>query len=108
MKNFRQLITALVIISILGSCSKKTHPAESTSTSTTNTSAAKPASPAPVKKVKTVVPKVIIVNDSVASKTFDGRYYYDLGGHRYWRSNKDGKYYIYNKSMNSDPAFKKQ
>lgn len=106
MKNFRHIITALVILVITGSCSRKTHPAESTSVSTTNTT--KPASTVPVKKVKTVVPKVIVVNDSVASKTFDGRYYYDLGGHRYWRSNKDGKYYIYNKSMVSDPAFKKQ
>jgi len=106
MKNIRHIITALVIISIFGNCSRKTHPAESTSVSTTSTT--KTASVAPVKKVKTVVPKVIVVNDSVASKTFDGRYYYDLGGHRYWRSNKDGKYYIYNKSMNSDPAFKKQ
>ena len=53
------------------------------------------------------VPKVIAVNDKYANKSVDGRYYYDLEGHRYWRSNKDGKYYLFNKSMQTDEAFKK-
>ncbi|HMJ46048.1 MAG TPA: hypothetical protein VK498_01875, partial [Ferruginibacter sp.] len=59
------------------------------------------------KKEVEPTPKVITVNDIAAKKTIDGRYYYDLMGHRYWRNNKDGKYYIYNKSQHNDPAFKK-
>ena len=78
-------------------CSKKGHPAK------TDTAVVKK-----VPMVKTPVPKVIVVNDQIAKRTFDGRFYYDLEGRRYWRSNKDGKYYLYNKSMYSDPAFKAQ
>ncbi|MEP6710795.1 MAG: hypothetical protein ABJA37_00185 [Ferruginibacter sp.] len=39
-------------------------------------------------------PQVIIVNDKAAGKTTDGKYYYDLNGFRYWKNNKDGKYYL--------------
>ena len=78
-------------------CSKKSHPAK------IDTAVVKK-----VPMVKTPVPKVIVVNDQIAKRTFDGRFYYDLEGRRYWRSNKDGKYYLYNKSMYSDPAFKAQ
>lgn len=53
------------------------------------------------------IPKVMVVNDKYAKKSVDGRFYYDLQGHRYWRSNKDGKYYLFNKSMLTDEAFKK-
>ena len=61
----------------------------------------------PVKsKPTTATPKVILVDDRAAKKSVDGRYYYDLGGHRYWRNNKDGKYYLFNKSMYTDDAFK--
>jgi len=60
----------------------------------------------PVKKTVEPTPKVITVSDVAARKTIDGRLYYDLMGHRYWRNNKDGKYYLYNKSMQTDPAFK--
>lgn len=59
------------------------------------------------RKPKIPIPTVITVNDNVARKSVDGRLYYDLQGHRYWRSNKDGKYYIFSKSMQSDPAFQK-
>jgi len=59
------------------------------------------------RKALTTVPKVIVVNDQFAKKSVDGRYYYDLQGHRYWKNNKDGKYYIFNKSMTTDPSFKK-
>ena len=55
---------------------------------------------------KDIIPNVIVVNDKVARKSIDGRYYYDLLGHRYWRNNKDGKYYLFNKSMYSNDAFK--
>ena len=62
----------------------------------------------PVKpKPKETIPKVIAVGDNAAKKSVDGRLYYDLQGHRYWRNNKDGKYYLYNKSMATDPDFKK-
>ena len=110
MKKAQLVITALVMLFFVISCSKKTQPNTSRlvygsdSSRTVNSTAAKVAAS---KKIKTKVPKVIVVNDNVASKTFDGRYYYDLDGHRYWRSNKDGKYYLYNKSMATDPNFRK-
>lgn len=51
------------------------------------------------------IPKVITVNDRAAHRSVDGRYYYDVDGHRYWRNKYDGKYYLFNKSMFSDDAF---
>jgi hypothetical protein len=85
---------------ILSSCSKKSQPVSS--------AAVKPAETKPVKKavVKTAVPKVIVVNDSVAKRSVDGRYYYDLEGRRYWRNNRDGKYYLFHKSMFENEDFK--
>jgi hypothetical protein len=125
-KSFAAIIIPL--LAMLAGCSKKTTPTRTTQetpvsitipdTSTivsdtvavamvkTDTVAA--VKKAPIKrKVKEPVPKVISVNDAAAKKSVDGRFYYDLQGHRYWRNNKDGKYYLYNKSMNSDPDFKK-
>jgi hypothetical protein len=49
---------------------------------------------------------VITVNAAAAKRSVDGRYYYDLEGHRYWRNNRDGKYYLFNKSMFDNPDFK--
>lgn len=97
------IIAALFVIISINSCSKRTHP-----TAGDTVSAARPAETATVKKatVKTAVPKVIMVNDSVAKRSVDGRYYYDLGGRRYWRNNRDGKYYLFNKSMYDNPDFK--
>lgn len=91
-----------LIILLATSCSKKSHP-ETTTTTTTA-----PAASTPAKKttVKTAVPKVITVNDKVAKRSVDGRYYYDLEGHRYWRNNRDGKYYLFHKSMFDNPDFK--
>jgi len=61
----------------------------------------------PVKKaVHTPVPKVITVDDRGAKKAVDGRLYYDLEGHRYWRNYKDGKYYIFREGLFDDPDFK--
>jgi hypothetical protein len=57
------------------------------------------------KVIHTPVPKVISVTDSLAKKSVDGRLYYDLMGRRYWRNNKDGKYYLFNKAMYSNPAY---
>lgn len=98
------LITAFLIIITINSCSKKNHPSGTTATKSADSTAATKI----VKKrpLITTVPKVITVNDKVAKRSVDGRYYYDLNGHRYWRNNKDGKYYLFNKSMFDDDAFK--
>ena len=121
------ILPVFVLLFMIG-CSKKTVPVQPTtvskpvakpavvkSTPTDSVAAIKtdtssvvstPVKPV-VKKPVESTPKVISVNDKAAKKTIDGRYYYDLLGHRYWRNNKDGKYYLYNKSMHTDPAFKK-
>lgn len=108
----------MFIIFALTSCSKKSHPAASDKVTVTPIKGI--ATPSEVsnnkevvekKKVvrtrpKEVFPAVITVNDSAARKSVDGRYYYDVLGHRYWRNNKDGKYYLFNKSMYNNPDFK--
>lgn len=104
-------IIAITITTGLLSCSKKIHPDTSTITvsgGTNNDNTANSAAKKAVikKKLQEPVPKVISVNDLSAQKTVDGRYYYDLQGHRYWRNNKDGKYYLFNKSMYTNDAFK--
>lgn len=100
---FRKILisSALFTAILLAACSKKSHPSTSNTTEvkTTATTTEKP-------KEKEAIPKVISVNDKVALKSVDGRLYYDLQGHRYWRNNKDGKYYLFNKSMYNNPAFK--
>ena len=101
MNKIRLLISVILIITI-SSCSKKTQPSSTTST-TTKSAETKTVKP---KTIKTAVPKVITVNDKYAKRSIDGRYYYDLEGRRYWRNNKDGKYYLFNKSMYDDPDFK--
>jgi hypothetical protein len=58
------------------------------------------------KTTPAAVPKVIMVNDNVAKKNIDGRLYYDVEGRRYWRNYNDGKYYLFNRSMYTDSAFK--
>lgn len=97
------------------SCSKKTIPEKNGSTTTTeNKMPEEKLTPKPdtstyiVKRkvIKTAVPKVITVNDVAAKKTVDGRLYYDLNGKRYWRNKRDGKYYLYDKSMYNNPDFK--
>ncbi len=108
MKNILAVTTAVFILFLFNSCNRKTNP-ETNSGRYVLDANNKPVAVKTVKakKTKTVIPKVIVVNDAVASKTFDGKYYYDLEGRRYWRSKKDGKYYLYNKSMATDPDFKK-
>lgn len=66
---------------------------------TTEKPAAKPAD-------KPNFPNVISVNDDAASKSVDGRLFYDVLGHRYWKNYKDGKYYLFDKSMYNNPDFK--
>ncbi|MGG9964157.1 hypothetical protein [Ferruginibacter sp. SUN106] len=93
---------------LLWGCGRKQVPQQTDSVTSAKTSgavattSAKPAT----KKTPVAVPKVIVVNDNVATKSFDGRLYYDLNGHRYWRNYNDGKYYLFNKSMYADSAFK--
>jgi hypothetical protein len=94
---------------LIFSCGKKNVPQSSSDvTAATVSNTSKPVIKKPVVKKVPAAPvaKVIIVNDSVAKKSFDGRLYYDVDGHRYWRNYNDGKYYLFNKSMYSDPAFK--
>ena len=109
MKRFNKKIHPFIFCAIFfsaalfSSCSRKSHPSASSSASTeVKTDEYK----AVVKKPKATFPKVIAVNDSAATKSVDGRLYYDVMGHRYWKNYKDGKYYLFNKSMYSDPAFK--
>jgi hypothetical protein len=91
------LIVFLVLVT--ASCSHKTAPA-------------KTPEPAPEVKVvtrktvkKTPVPKSIVVNDKAATRSVEGRYYYDLEGRRYWRNRRDGKYYLYYKGMFENKDF---
>ncbi|HWH64205.1 MAG TPA: hypothetical protein VNS50_13060 [Ginsengibacter sp.] len=102
------LIVSILMTVLIFSCSKKTHPSKTSSESVVKTTDTT-ATTKPVTKTKTKVPlpKVIVVNDSAAHKSVDGRLYYDMMGHRYWRNNKDGKYYLFNKSMYNNPDFNK-
>jgi hypothetical protein len=98
----RTLLAIFIAFTAITSCSKK-HTPQTTAASTSATPVAKKTA---VKKTVVAVPKVIVVNDSVAKKNIDGRLYYDLQGHRYWRNYDDGKYYLFNQSMYTDKAFK--
>lgn len=114
------LVVVSIIVLTVQSCSKKTIPNRTTIQTQikSDTSqvismhdtlvAIKPIIKTVKKqKPKESIPQVMAVNDKFAKKSVDGRFYYDLQGHRYWRSNKDGKYYLFNKSMLTDAAFKK-
>lgn len=61
--------------------------------------------PAPKPVAKPEFPKVISVNDNAANKSIDGRLFYDVLGHRYWKNYNDGKYYLFDKSMYNNPDF---
>lgn len=91
------IFITFLTLAVVNGCSKRTNPA---------TTATEPAKPSKKATVKTAVPKVIVVNDKVAKRSVDGRYYYDLEGRRYWRNNRDGKYYLFHKSMFDNPDFK--
>ncbi len=99
-------IVAFLMSLLIFSCSRKTHPAKTTSETTKKTDTTSTEKAIVKKRPKAVFPKVIVVNDSAASKSVDGRLYYDVMGHRYWRNYKDGKYYLFNKSMYNNPDFK--
>lgn len=112
-----KLLTAFCIaVSVLvTACSKKTIPeAPEKPTVTYNGKVMTNSSPASTAKTNTkrtmvkrtaAIPKVIVVNDKAAKKNIDGRLYYDINGHRYWRNYDDGKYYLFSQSMYGNPAF---
>jgi len=117
------------LIGALMSCSKKTVPSKTafviSGESNTSGVRVKPAPTPVVKRVDSAVtiapektekpvvkekpkpefPKVITVNDAAASKSVDGRLFYDVLGHRYWKNYSDGKYYLFDKSMYNNPDF---
>ena len=114
------VILCVFLLMLVESCSKKTVPGTSpaavvitqserdmTAIVKKNDSLSLAIKPVVKRKPRETVPKVITVNDKFANKSVDGRYYYDVQGRRYWRSNKDGKYYLFNKAMLTDDAFKK-
>lgn len=107
------ILSILTVGVILGACSKKTVPNETVQVyNTTGPLPSKKPDSVEVKKStavvkpKPAVPKVIMVSDNYAKRTVDGRYYYDARGHRYWKNFKDGKYYLYNKSMYTNEDFR--
>ncbi len=113
----RRLTVLLPFIFIMASCSKKTSPSKSakviynaetpvTTTTTTSTTTSADIKKREKKKRAAEFPKTIYVNDAAAKKSVDGRLYYDVKGHRYWKNYKDGQYYLFNKSMYSNPDFK--
>jgi hypothetical protein len=101
-------IAAFLMTLLIYSCSRKTHPAKTSSETVKKNTDSTSATKTIKRKPRAVLPKVIVVNDSAAHKSIDGRLYYDVMGHRYWRNNKDGKYYLFDKSMYNNPDFKKQ
>ena len=111
-KQILKLITTTYVIAVtITACSRKTITTENASTvkkehvglDTLKTDTALYV--VKRKEIKTSTPQVITVNDKAARKTVDGRLYYDLDGKRYWRNKRDGKYYLYNKSMYNNPDF---
>lgn len=107
------IVVSIFSLLLLG-CSKKVHPSASENKSEEEV-VGKKENTVIVEKEKTTVvktnskklfPKVISVNDAAAQKSVDGRLYYDVMNHRYWKNYKDGKYYLYNKSMYKNPDFK--
>lgn len=106
---------SISIVVFLFSCSRKHIPEQTTTTTPANNNVSvtkndsvvvKKAPAKPKYRQKDIIPNTITVNDAAAHKSVDGRLYYDLLGHRYWKNYKDGKYYLFNQSMYSNPAFK--
>ena len=119
-----KILQAYIIVSLilLYSCNKKFVPQHDnipvitlnnktvpSKPATAAASTAKPVVRTMVKRAaseKINVPQVIWVNDKVAKRNFDGRLYYDLEGRRYWKNYVDGKYYLFNRAMYNNSAFK--
>jgi len=102
-----------VCMLILG-CNRRQVPEQSTATTVTTRTSNNTANnnTIPVRRTDVkrtapmAAPKVIAVNDKAAKKSFDGRLYYDINGRRYWKNYDDGKYYLFDKSMYTNRAFK--
>lgn len=99
----------IALVLVFTACSKKTILPKPTHTASFDSSRMTPTAattkPAYKPPLKTSTAKVIVVNDKVATKAVNGRYYYDLEGKRYWRNNRDGKYYLYYKGMFDNKDF---
>ena len=113
MQKLLLFVATIFSLILFNSCSKKHHPSRSTATAEKKSPDLKKTGDTAVvlketTKRKATFPKVITVIDSAAHKSVDGRLYYDVMGHRYWRNNKDGKYYLFDKSMYTNPNFRKQ
>ena len=114
MKRFFIGFILMFFLFFISACSRKTTPQKSATQQsiieykTDSISEVKELAPPPVTKPKTpeALPKVITVNDAAAKKSVDGRLYYDVNGKRYWKNFKDGKYYLFDKSMYENPDFK--
>lgn len=111
MNKINLLIALFLVGFALHSCHKKNYPAKTPERSVENNAPVPTVNSdslvvAVKRKPKVPVAKVITVDDNAAHKSVDGRLYYDVLGHRYWKNYKDGKYYLFDKSMYTDPAFK--
>jgi hypothetical protein len=86
-------------------CSRKHHP--QITTNEPNKESTKPVivKPLPAKVIHSPVPKVLTIYGGM-QKSVDGRLYYDLEGRRYWKNYDDGKYYLFNKNMFGNTAYK--
>jgi len=122
----RKLFLPTIFLFLLVACNKRNFPSKSARIIYDAPSVApQPVKPTPEKQeVKVVQPsaveasketvnrpvnevaQTIYVNDAAAKKSVDGRLYYDVEGHRYWKNYKDGKYYLFNKTMYNNPDFK--
>ena len=105
----------VLLLGFVSSCSKKHTPSKSGNAIVTfksdsinvkNSDAGSVKKIAVRKKESPPLPQIITVNDAAAKKSVDGRLYYDVQGHRYWKNFKDGKYYLFNKKMYKDPNFR--
>lgn len=102
---YKKVLTGscLIVAILTGGCSKKQVPQRDNGSTTTKADSIA-IRKAIIKKIP--LAKVITVNDKAAKKAVDGRLYYDVDGHRYWRNYNDGKYYLFNRSMYTNDAFK--
>ncbi|MDQ6755537.1 MAG: hypothetical protein M3004_01245 [Bacteroidota bacterium] len=107
---FKKILPVALVITILFSCSRKHTPEKAIAETPVNVPTksdsvvVKKRNFTPTKK--DIIPNSIGVNDQAAHKSIDGRLYYDLLGHRYWKNYKNGKYYLFNQKMYDNPAFK--
>ena len=80
MRSLMIVAAGVIVLFLMAGCSKKVSPSKTTSVTRLDKDV--PAAKPVVKKVKIPTPQVIVVNDSVAKRTPEGRFYYDLNGKR--------------------------